>query len=156
MMEPLFLERLQNAFDAGALRFFNELAHLAEPASFHALAAHCAAPLGSSTPRSLSAKPPKYSPISGATPIASPSPRIQDCDGDHIAFAWKDYRDGGAVKTTCLKPDEFIRRFLLHGLPDGFHRIRQFGFLANGRRTQKLALCRSLLTSGCEPTTCAR
>ena len=36
-----------------------------------------------------------------------------------VAFAWKDYRDGGAVKTMCLKPDEFIRRFLLHALPDG-------------------------------------
>jgi hypothetical protein len=65
----------------------------------------------------------------------------------------EDYRDGGAVKTMCLKPDEFIRRFLLHALPDGFHRIRHFGFLANGRRTQKLTLCRSLLTDGGEPTT---
>ena len=44
-----------------------------------------------------------------------------------------------------LKPDEFIRRFLLHTLPDGFHRIRHFGFMANGRRAAKLALCRSLL-----------
>src|SRR6202789_1143154 len=79
--------------------------------------------------------------------------RIQDCDDGHVAFAWKDYRDGGAVKTMCLKPDEFIRRFLLHALPDGFHRIRHFGFLANGHRTQKLALCRSLLTDGGEPTT---
>jgi hypothetical protein len=53
----------------------------------------------------------------------------------------------------CLKPDEFIRRFLLHALPDGFHPIRHFGFLANGHRTQKLALFRSLLTDGGEPTT---
>ena len=53
----------------------------------------------------------------------------------------------------CLKPDEFIRRFLLHALPDGFHRIRHFGFLANGHRTEKLALCRSLLTDEVEPTT---
>ena len=48
---------------------------------------------------------------------------------------------------------QFIRRFLLHALPDGFRRIRHFGFLANGHRTQKLALCRSLLTDGGEPTT---
>ena len=85
--------------------------------------------------------------------VAIANSRIQDCDDDHVAFAWKDYRDGGAVKTMCLKPDEFIRRFLLHALPDGFHRIRHFGFLANGHRTQKLALCRSLLTDGGEPTT---
>jgi hypothetical protein len=44
-----------------------------------------------------------------------------------------------------LKPDEFIRRFLLHTLPDGFHRIRHFGFMANRHRAAKLALCRSLL-----------
>ena len=44
-----------------------------------------------------------------------------------------------------LTPDEFIRRFLLHALPDGFHRIRHYGFMANGRRAEKLALCRSAL-----------
>ena len=49
-----------------------------------------------------------------------------------------------------LKPDEFIRRFLLHTLPDGFHRIRHFGFMANGHRAAKLALCRKLLDR--EPT----
>src|ERR1700690_4466939 len=64
----------------------------------------------------------------------------------------EDYRDGGAVKTMALKPDEFIRRFLLHALPDGFHRIRHFGFLANGHRTERLALCRSLMTNQVEPT----
>jgi Putative transposase len=51
-----------------------------------------------------------------------------------------------------LKPDEFIRRFLLHVLPDRFRRIRYFGFLANGHRTEKLALCRSLLSNEVEPT----
>ena len=55
-----------------------------------------------------------------------------------------------------LKPDEFIRRFLLHALPDGFHRIRHFGFLANGHRTERLALCRSLLTIQVEPTAHAK
>ena len=44
-----------------------------------------------------------------------------------------------------LGADEFIRRFLLHTLPDGFHRIRHYGFLANGHRAAKLALCRRLL-----------
>ena len=42
-----------------------------------------------------------------------------------------------------LSADEFIRRFLLHTVPDGFHRIRHIGFLANGHRTEKLALCRT-------------
>ncbi len=64
----------------------------------------------------------------------------------------EDYRDDGALKTMSLKPDEWIRRFLLHALPDGFHRIRHFGFLANGHRTERLALCRSLLTNQVETT----
>ena len=84
--------------------------------------------------------------------VAIANSRIQACDDDHVTFTWKDYRDDGAVKTMSLKPDEFIRRFLLHALPDGFHRIRHFEFLANGHRTQKLALCRSLLTNEVEPT----
>jgi len=49
-----------------------------------------------------------------------------------------------------LAPDEFIRRFLLHALPDGFHRIRHFGFMANGCRAAKLALCRSALADEIE------
>ncbi len=46
-----------------------------------------------------------------------------------------------------LDAQEFIRRFLLHTLPDGFHRIRHYGFLANGHRTTRLELCRSLLAN---------
>jgi hypothetical protein len=46
-----------------------------------------------------------------------------------------------------LKPDEFIRRFLLHTLPDGFHRIRYFGFMTNGHRAAKIASCRALLVN---------
>jgi Putative transposase len=62
-----------------------------------------------------------------------------------VAFRWKDYRDGNQHKTMTLSADEFIRRFLLHVLPDRFQRIRYFGFLANRDRAEKLALCRQLL-----------
>ena len=75
LFRRLFLERLQHAFDAGALRFFGDLVGLAEPASVrrsHRRA--CAPPPGSSTPRSPSADPPRRSPIWAATPTASPSP----------------------------------------------------------------------------------
>ena len=77
-------------------------------------------------------------PILAAAPVASRSPtaQIQAYDDDHVAFAWKDYRNAGAVRTVRLTPNEFIRRFFLHVLPDGFHRIRHFGFLADGRRTK--------------------
>jgi hypothetical protein len=60
-------------------------------------------------------------------------------------LTWKDYRQNGETKIMKLKPDEFIRRFLLHTLPDGFHRIRHFGFMANGHSAAKLALCGKLL-----------
>jgi hypothetical protein len=62
-----------------------------------------------------------------------------------VAFRWKDYRHHGKSKVMTLGADEFMRRFLLHTLPDGFHRIRHYGFLANGHRAEKLALCRKLL-----------
>lgn len=62
-----------------------------------------------------------------------------------VQFRWKDYRNGHRQKTMTLGADEFIRRFLLHVLPDGFQRIRYFGFLANRYRAEKLALCRQLM-----------
>jgi hypothetical protein len=65
--------------------------------------------------------------------------------GSSSSGTWKDYRRNGAAMTMRLTPGEFIRRFLLHTLPDGFHRIRHFGFLANGHRAAKLALARALL-----------
>jgi hypothetical protein len=62
-----------------------------------------------------------------------------------VRFRWKDYRDDSRQKTMILEAGEFIRRFLIHVLPDGFHRIRYFGFLGNCHRGRKLARCRELL-----------
>ena len=62
-----------------------------------------------------------------------------------MTFRYKDYRAGGAQRTLTLAADEFIRRFLLHVLPDGFQRIRYFGFLGNRHRQERLARCRALL-----------
>jgi hypothetical protein len=64
---------------------------------------------------------------------------------DRVAFRWKDCRHGGKTKVMTLEAYEFIRRFLLHTLPDGFHRIRHNGFLANGHRAARIDLCRRLL-----------
>ena len=79
--------------------------------------------------------------------VASANSRIKSLDDDHVAFTWKGLPPGMAPeKIMRLKPDEFIRRFLLHTLPDGFHRIRYFGFMANGHRgAAKIASCRALL-----------
>jgi Putative transposase len=72
-----------------------------------------------------------------------------------VRFTWKDYRQGSITKVMTLDADEFIRRFLLHALPDGFHRIRHYGFLGNGARADSIALCQRLLdgrnTGACEP-----
>jgi hypothetical protein len=154
LFRRLFLKRLTAAFNASALSFFGDLASLAEPA---ALAAHLAAmrridwvvyakkPFGG--PAQVLAYLGRYT-----HRVAIANSRLVALDEDHVAFSWKDYRQNGAAKVMKLKPDEFIRRFLLHTLPDGFHRIRSFGFLANGHRADKLALCRSLLADRVEKT----
>ena len=62
-----------------------------------------------------------------------------------VTFRYKDYRHDAQPKTMTLQAEEFIRRFLLHVLPEGFQRIRYYGFLANRYREQKLTRCRDLL-----------
>jgi hypothetical protein len=66
-------------------------------------------------------------------------------DDRNVRFRWKDYRNGNRQKTMTLEAGEFIRRFLVHVLPDGFHRIRYYGFLGNCHRARKLERCRELL-----------
>jgi hypothetical protein len=143
----LFLERLQKAYDAGALRFLGDLANLTDPQNFRALVAdmrganwvvYAKKPFGG--PTQVLAYLGRYT-----HRVAIANSRLVALDNDHVAFTWKDYRQNGAAKIMKLVPDEFIRRFLLHALPDGFHRIRHFGFMANGHRAAKLGLCRSLL-----------
>jgi hypothetical protein len=67
-----------------------------------------------------------------------------------VTFRWKDCRakDKTRHKTMTLEPDEFMRRFLLHVLPSGFHRIRHYGLIANNARKENLALARELLQVG--------
>ena len=77
--------------------------------------------------------------------VAISNNRITDIEDHRVSFHWKDYRDHNRQKTMTLSTDEFIRRFLLHVLPDGFQRIRYYGFLGNRYRKQKLAQCRQLL-----------
>jgi hypothetical protein len=77
--------------------------------------------------------------------VAIANSRLIRLTDSAVEFTWKDYRDSGKTKVMTLNAEEFIRRFLLHTVPDGFHRIRHIGFLANGHRTEKLALCRTLL-----------
>jgi hypothetical protein len=70
-------------------------------------------------------------------------------EGGHVSFRWKDYRAQGRTrhKIMTLTADEFMRRFLLHGLPTGFHRIRHYGLLANAHRRACLAKVRRALNA---------
>lgn len=79
--------------------------------------------------------------------VAITNNRLLAFDESHVSFRWKKYRQRGDHKRKVMRIGvaEFMRRFLLHVLPNGFHRIRHYGFLANGGRADKLALCRSLL-----------
>ena len=71
--------------------------------------------------------------------------RALDTTARTVAFTYRDYRDGSRLKTLSLSGTEFLRRFLLHVLPQGFTKIRHYGLLANNRRTQRIALARVAL-----------
>ena len=81
--------------------------------------------------------------------IAIANSRLVAFNGARVTFKWKDYRARGDAryKLMTLAADEFIRRFLLHVLPGGFHRIRYYGFLGPRQRRTKLARCRELIRS---------
>ena len=144
-----FLARLEAACAAAELRFSGALAALAEPDGFAARLEALRA-----IEWVVYAKPP----FAGPEPVlaylgrythrvAIANSRLTRLADGQVEFTWKDYRHHGKTKTMALAADEFIRRFLLHTLPDGFHRIRHLGFLANRHRTAKLALCRALLAA---------
>ena len=143
----LFLQKLAAAHAAGRLQFFDALAPLSDPRAF---ARHLAP--SRRVDWIVYAKKPFAGPeqvlryLARYTHrIAISNRRIVAIDDRSVTFTWKDYRDGAKQKTMTLEAHEFIRRFLLHVLPDGFQRIRHYGFLANGHRKAKLATIRKLL-----------
>ena len=147
LFRRLFLESLQKAFDASELQFFGALAPLRNGAAF----AEYLAPAKTSE-WVVYAKRPFAGPqqvldyVGRYTHrVAISNHRLLDIDNDRVSFQWKDYRHGGEAKVMTLSAEEFIRRFLLHVLPDGFQRIRYYGFLGNRYRHEKLDLCRRLL-----------
>jgi hypothetical protein len=79
--------------------------------------------------------------------VAISNNRLISADAKTVAFRWKDYRikNGDRQKVMRLATDEFIRRFLIHALPDGFHRIRHYGLLASAGRKTNIAKIRTLL-----------
>jgi hypothetical protein len=143
----VFLSYLRKAFEKGKLRFHGEMAGLAQPAAFEALCRQARRirwvvfvkpPFGG--PEQVLKYLARYT-----HRVAISNRRLLSMEDGRVRFAYKDYADGNQSKVMTLEATEFIRRFLLHILPSGFVRIRQFGFLANRARGKKLALCRALL-----------
>ena len=144
-----FVEELEKLHKAGQLRLFGDDARLADAMAF----AQWLAPLRTSEwvvyakrpfagPQAVLAYLSRYT-----HRVAISNRRLIKVDEHGVTFRWKDYRAKGRTrqKTMTLSPDEFMRRFLLHVLPNGFHRIRHYGLLANAGRRQHLACMRDLL-----------
>ena len=149
LFRRLFLEKLMAAYHAGRLEFFGEHAALSDAQAF----ADFIAPLNA-IEWVVYAKRPFAGPdavlayLSRYTHrVATANSRLLACDARGVTFKWKDYRCTGdaRTKTMTLATDEFIRRFLIHVLPSGFHRIRHYGLLANHVRVRQLAHVRALL-----------
>jgi hypothetical protein len=149
LFRRLFLERLTAVYQAGRLEFFADQAGLAEPARFKAYVAalrkvewvvYAKRPFGG--PGAVLAYLSRYT-----HRIAIANSRLAAFDGERVTFKWKDYRAkaDNHYKLMTLDVDEFIRRFLIHVLPDGFHRIRHYGLFANANRAGNIALARQLL-----------
>jgi putative transposase/transposase-like zinc-binding protein len=149
----LFLIYLRKAFQEGRLKFHGEMAGLARPAAFEALCQQVAR-----IKWVVFVKPPFGGPeqvlkyLARYTHrVAISNRRLVSMEDGRVTFEYKDYADRNRTKVMTLEATEFIRRFLLHILPSGFVRIRQFGFLANRARRKKLALCRALLGASAGP-----
>jgi len=144
-----FLEELQRLHGANQLKFFGEHAKLADAGAFRAWLAplrrcewvvYAKRPFAG--PKAVLAYLSRYT-----HRVAISNSRLISMDERGVTFRWKDYRAKGKTryKTMTLSPQEFMRRFLLHVLPGGFHRIRHYGLLANGGRRANLQLARELL-----------
>jgi hypothetical protein len=149
LFQGLMLGKLLAAHRAGQLQFFGRHAHLAERKAFAAYLA----PLRR-IKWHVYAKPPFGGPaavlayLSRYThSVAIANRRLIACDQDGVTFKYKDYRADGRAryKRMTLATDEFIRRFLIHVLPRGFHRIRHYGLFASGARADNIARARELL-----------
>lgn len=149
LFRRLFLERLQAAHLGGRLRFSGALTRLDDAEAFAGVVRQLRC-----KDWVVFAKPPFGSPehvlayLGRYTHrVAIANSRLVSAEGTSVTFRWRDYRHGNAPGLMTLHAHEFIRRFLLHSLPDGFHRIRHYGFLANGCRRARLVTIRQLLAA---------
>jgi hypothetical protein len=155
LFRRLFLEMLAQAHASGHLKFFGDHAGLANAAAF----ARFLKPLRKidwvvyakepfAGPKAVLAYLSRYT-----HRIAISNSRLIKADETGVTFKYKDYRVEGPerYKTMTLSPHEFIRRFLMHVLPKGFHRIRHYGLFASGSRAANIARARELLSGSAPP-----
>ncbi len=142
-----FLEALEKLYRQGELLLTGTLAHLRDAQAFHRYldpwrnadwVVYAKPPFGG--PRQVLEYLGRYT-----HRVAISNHRLVSLQDGQVTFRWKDYRHEQRSRLMTLGTDEFIRRFLLHSLPDGFQRIRFSGFLANRHRRSKLALIHELL-----------
>jgi hypothetical protein len=149
LFRRLFLEKLVAAHQAGELQFFGNHAALTNTKAFAAYLAplrnrkwvvYCKRPFGG--PEEVLRYLARYT-----HRVAISNRRLIACDDNGVTFKWKDYRLDGPerYKVMTLDTHEFIRRFLMHVLPQGFHRIRYYGLLASTTRADNIARVRDLL-----------
>ncbi len=149
LFRRLFLTMLVAAHEAGRLKFFGNHAGLADPAAFADYLAplrkaewvvYSKRPFGG--PEAVLAYLSRYT-----HRVAISNSRLISADASGVTFKVKDYRAEGPerYKTMTLGTHEFIRRFLMHVLPRGLHRIRHYGLFANGNRAENIAKARALL-----------
>jgi hypothetical protein len=151
LFRGLFLHKLLAAHRVGRLTFFGAHAHLNNTRAFAAYLAplhktkwyvYGKRPFGG--PEAVLAYLARYT-----HRVAISNSRLIAADTTGVTFRYKDYRikGPGRYKTMTLKPDEFIRRFLIHVLPNGFHRIRHYGLLASSTKTETIARARELIAA---------
>jgi hypothetical protein len=149
LFRRLFLERLVEAYQAGELKFFGEHQSLVNTKAFLdwikplrkiEWVVYAKRPFAG--PEAVLAYLARYT-----HRVAIANSRLLTFNDQGVTFKWKDYRSKQRFrhKTMTLKTDEFIRRFLIHVLPSGFHRIRHYGLLANSGRRDNLKRARELL-----------
>jgi hypothetical protein len=142
-----FLDLFRLAFEQGALKFFGELEPLQDRQQFLAYLDPVRQKEWVVYAKKPFAGPEQVLDYVGRYThrVAISNNRLLSLQDGQVTFKWKDYRHDNAQKTMTLPAEEFIRRFLLHVLPSGFHRIRYYGLMANRYRTENLEKCRRLL-----------
>ncbi|MFQ5616764.1 MAG: IS91 family transposase [Anaerolineales bacterium] len=149
VMRGKFIAKLRKAYVEGRLKLEGEIAHLADPLAFNRFLNRLASKafvIYNEAPFTSAERVVQY--FGQYTHrVAISNYRILDVEGGQVRFRYQDNQDGGKEKVMTLRAEEFMRRFLLHILPEGFKKVRHYGILSSGVKQVKLALARRLLAA---------